>query len=157
MTATASVGLVLAGLAAHWGGTVSTIAGLLFLTSNFAALLSFHNGVARYLFALGRERVLPVALSRVGTRSGGPVAGSLAQTALAVVVLTIFVLSGTDPVLEMFTWLSGISAVGVVLLMAGHIRRGRRLLPRQVDGGVDLAAGSWPLRSPRSRWSHWSC
>jgi amino acid transporter len=63
--------------------------------------------------------VLPVALSRVGTRSGGPVAGSLAQTALAVVVLTIFVLSGTDPVLEMFTWLSGISAVGVVLLMAG--------------------------------------
>ena len=116
---TASVGLVLAGLEAHWGGTVSTIAGLLFLTSNFAALLSFHNGVARYLFALGRERVLPVALSRVGTRSGGPVAGSLAQSALAVVVLTIFVLSGTDPVLEMFTWLSGISAVGVVLLMAG--------------------------------------
>jgi amino acid transporter len=75
--------------------------------------------VARYLFALGRERVLPVALSRVGARSGGPVAGSLAQTALAVVVLSIFVLSGTEPVLEMFTWLSGISAVGVVLLMAG--------------------------------------
>jgi len=117
--ATANVGVVLDGLAAHWGATVSTIAGLLFLTSNFAALLSFHNGVARYLFALGRERVLPVALSRVGARSGGPVAGSLAQTALAVVVLSIFVLSGTEPVLEMFTWLSGISAVGVVLLMAG--------------------------------------
>jgi amino acid transporter len=118
-TAAANVGVVLDGLAAHWGGTVSTIAALLFLTSNFAALLSFHNGVARYLFALGRERVLPAALSRVGTRSGGPVAGSMAQTALAVVVLTVFVLSGTQPVLEMFTWLSGISAVGVVLLMAG--------------------------------------
>jgi amino acid transporter len=113
------VGVVFAGLAEHWGGTVGTIATLLFLTSNFAALLSFHNGVARYLFALGRERVLPVGLSRVGTRSGGPVAGSLTQTALAVVVLTVFVLSGTQPVLEMFTWLSGISAVGVVLLMAG--------------------------------------
>ena len=76
-------GVVFAGLAEHWGDTVATIANLLFLTSVFAALLSFHNGVARYLFALGRERVLPTALSRVGTRSGGPVAGSLAQSALA--------------------------------------------------------------------------
>ena len=76
-------GVVFAGLAAHWGDSVATLANLLFLTSVFAALLSFHNGVARYLFALGRERVLPAALSRVGTRSGGPVAGSLAQSALA--------------------------------------------------------------------------
>ena len=60
-----------AGLAAHWGDGVATMANLLVLTSVFAALLSFHNGVARYLFALGRERVLPTALSRVGTRSGG--------------------------------------------------------------------------------------
>ena len=116
---TESVGLVLSGLAAHWGDTASTLAGVLFLTSNFAALLSFHNGVARYLFALGRERVLPSGLGRVGRLSGGPVAGSLAQSALAFVVLTVFVLAGTDPVLEMFTWLSGISAVGIVLLMAG--------------------------------------
>ena len=55
----------------------------------------------------------------MGRLSGGPVAGSLAQSALAFVVLTVFVLAGTDPVLEMFTWLSGISAVGIVLLMAG--------------------------------------
>jgi amino acid transporter len=116
---TESVGLVLAGLAAHWGDTTSTIAAMLFLTSNFAALLSFHNGVARYLFALGRERVLPSGLGRVGRLSGGPVAGSLAQSVLAFVVLAVFVLAGTDPVLEMFTWLSGISAVGIVLLMAG--------------------------------------
>jgi amino acid transporter len=112
-------GVVFAGLAEHWGDTVSTIANLLFLTSVFAALLSFHNGVARYLFALGRERVLPGPLSRVGTRSGGPVAGSLAQTGVAIVVVAVFAISGADPVLQLFTWLSGMSAVGVVLLMAG--------------------------------------
>ena len=83
------------------------LANLLFLTSVFAALLSFHNGVARYLFALGREHVLPTALSRVGVRSGGPVAGSLAQSGLAVVVVSLFALSGADPVLRLFTWLSG--------------------------------------------------
>jgi amino acid transporter len=110
---------VFAGLAEHWGDSVATLANMLFLTSVFAALLSFHNGVARYLFALGRERVLPAALSRVGTRSGGPVAGSLTQSALALVVVTVFAMFGADPVLQLFTWLSGTAAVGIVLLMAG--------------------------------------
>lgn len=115
----AGPGLVFGALAEHWGTTVADVANVLFLSSVFAALLSFHNGVARYLFALGREQVLPSELSRVGTRSGGPVAGSMAQSALAVVVLTLFVAGGTDPILELFTWLSGVAAVGVVLLMAG--------------------------------------
>ena len=111
-------GLVFGPLADNYGVAVSDIATVLFLTSVFAALLSFHNGVARYLFALGRERVLPSGLSRIGTRSGGPVAGSLTQSALAVVVVLVFVVIGGDPVLTLFTWFSGMSAVGVVLLMA---------------------------------------
>jgi len=39
----------------------------LFATSLFAALLSFHNAVARYAFALGREGMLPSVLGRVNT------------------------------------------------------------------------------------------
>jgi amino acid transporter len=123
-------GLVFAALAEHWGTPVADVANVLFLTSVFAALLSFHNSVARYLFALGREQVLPPVFSRVGASSGGPVAGSLTQSALAVVVLALFVLAGTDPVLGLFTWFSGMAALGVVLLMTatsaaviGYFRR----------------------------------
>lgn len=123
-------GLVFGSLAENWGGGVSTIASILFVTSVFAALLSFHNGVARYLFALGREGVLPAAFSRVGSGSGGPIAGSITQSGVAVVVMIIFALSGVDPLLQMFTWLSGLSAVGVILLMTmtsmaviGYFRR----------------------------------
>jgi len=112
-------GLVFGALAEHWSPVVADIANVLFLTSVFAALLSFHNGVARYLFALGREEVLPSGLSRVGSRSGAPVAGSLGQSLLAAVVLLVFVLAGSDPILQLFTWLSGMAAIGVVLLMAG--------------------------------------
>ena len=112
-------GLVFGGLAEYWGPIVADTANVLFLTSNFAALLSFHNGIARYLFALGREEVVPSGLSRVGARSGGPFAGSISQSLLAAVVLLVFVLAGSDPILQMFTWLSGVSALGIVLLMAG--------------------------------------
>jgi amino acid transporter len=112
-------GLVFSVLADRWSPVVADIANVLFLTSVFAALLSFHNGVARYFFALGRERVLPDVLDTVGTRSGGPVAGSLLQSVLAAVVVVIFALIGGDPVLELFTWGSGVSALGVVLLMFG--------------------------------------
>ncbi|HVX44841.1 MAG TPA: amino acid permease, partial [Mycobacteriales bacterium] len=77
------------------------------------------NGVARYFFALGRERVLPSWLGRIGSRSGGPVAGSMTQTGLALVVVLIFAASHSDPLLQLFTWFSGISAVGVILLMTG--------------------------------------
>jgi amino acid transporter len=112
-------GLVFGSLAEHWSPLVADIANVLFLTSVFAALLSFHNGVARYLFALGREDVLPSGLSRVGTRSGSPFTGSLSQSLVAAVVLLVFTVAGSDPILQLFTWLSSMSAVGVVLLMAG--------------------------------------
>ncbi|BBG03271.1 MULTISPECIES: APC family permease [Pseudonocardia] len=112
-------GLVFGPLADRFGPLVADIAVLLLLTSVFAALLSFHNGVARYLFALGRERVLPAGLATVGARSGGPIAGSLTQSLLAAVVVFAFAVTGADPMLALFSWFSGLSAVGVVLLMTG--------------------------------------
>lgn len=115
----AGPGLVFGVLAEYAGPVIADIATVLFVTSVFAALLSFHNSVSRYLFALGREQVLPAALGTVGVRSGGPLVGSLAQSALALVVVAVFAATGADPLLQLFTWGSGVAAVGVILLMAG--------------------------------------
>jgi amino acid transporter len=115
----AGPGLVFGLLDQHVGRVVSDLANVLFLTSVLAALLSFHNSVARYLFALGRERVLPKGLARVGVRTGGPLVGSIVQTTLALIVVVIFAISHADPILKLFTWFSGMAAVGVILLMAG--------------------------------------
>lgn len=112
-------------LGAHGGVLLSDIAQILFVTSLFAALVSFHNAVARYFFSLGRERVLPSALAKVRAQSGAPFAGSLAQTTIAVVVTLGFAVAGSTselgelyPVLTMFTWLTNSGAIGLVLLMA---------------------------------------
>jgi amino acid transporter len=100
-------------LGAFWGDTAS----LLFCTSLFAALLAFHNAVARYFFALGRERVLPAAFGRVSERTGAPVVGSVAQSLIALVVVGGFAIAGADPILKLFTWLSNLGALGVLALM----------------------------------------
>jgi amino acid transporter len=100
-------------LGAFWGDASS----LLFATSLFAALLSFHNAVARYFFALGREGVLPRAFARVDARSGAPIVGSLVQSVIAVVVVAIFAIQDQDPVLTLFTWLTNLGALGVLALM----------------------------------------
>lgn len=112
-------------MAAHLGEIGVDIASLLFITSLFAALISFHNAVARYAFSLGREGVLPQRLAKV-RHGGAPVAGSLLQTVIAVVVVLGFVLAepswnpelGPYPVITLFTWLTNLGAFGLVLLMA---------------------------------------
>jgi amino acid transporter len=91
---------------------------LLFCTSLFAALLAFHNAVARYTFALGRERVFPRVFARVTPRTGAPYVASAAQSLLALVVVGLFAIADEDPVLKLFTWLTNLGALGVLLLMA---------------------------------------
>ena len=101
-------------LGAFWGDAAS----LLFATSLFAALLSFHNAVARYAFALGREGVLPSAFGRVNPRTGSPWIASMTQTVLALAIVLVFAIAGADPVLKLFTWLTNLGALGVLALMA---------------------------------------
>lgn len=116
--------------AEHLGQAWGTSASLLFATSLFAALLSFHNAVARYVFALGREGVMPRSFGRVRPGTGAPWVASLAQSTLALAVICLFAVAAADPVLTLFTWLTNLGALGVLLLMAttsfaviGYFRR----------------------------------
>jgi amino acid transporter len=95
------------------------MAALLLVTSVFAATLSFHNSVARYTFAMARDGVLPEFLARLRVKSAAPVAGSVAQSVLAAVVVFVFAVAGADPLTQLFTWLSYLAAVGLLLLLIG--------------------------------------
>lgn len=100
-------------LGAFWGDAAT----LLFATSLFAALISFHNAVARYTFALGREQIFPRAFDKVSARTGSPWAGSLTQTLIAFTALFIFAVLNEDPILKLFTWFTNLGATGVLLLL----------------------------------------
>ncbi|MEU0451916.1 APC family permease [Streptomyces sp. NPDC006129] len=120
-----SAGLLFFLTESRLGGTFTDVLHVLFVTGMFAALLSFHNVVARYAFAMGREGLLPAAFGRTSGTSGAPGTGSLLQTVVAVVVVIAFAAADdkpvgdpTAPVLHLFTWFGNIGALGVIVLMA---------------------------------------
>lgn len=105
-------------LSDQYAGHGLTIAiSLLFITSVYAALLAFHNAAARYFFAAGREGLLAPKLGYVHAVYRSPHAGSVLQSVIGVVVLAVFAVLGADPVLVMFSWLSNIATLCVLLLM----------------------------------------
>jgi amino acid transporter len=88
------------------------------VTSLFACVLSFHNVISRYFHALGTSTALPAALGRRHAVHGSPHVASIAQTVLSGGLLLVFLLIGLDPVTAIFTWFSGTSTLGVLILMA---------------------------------------
>ncbi|MEV1048788.1 APC family permease [Streptomyces sp. NPDC049916] len=135
------------------GSTFTDVLHILFVTGMFAALLSFHNVVARYAFAMGREGLLPARFGRVNRASGAPGSGSLLQSAISVAIVLVFALTDdrpsgdpTAPVLRLFTWMGNVGALGVILLMAAasfaviafFVKRGagRAQAPRLVASGL---------------------
>ncbi len=135
------------------GSTFTTTMHVFYVTGMFAAMLSFHNVVARYAFAMGREGLLPAAMGRTSRTSGAPAHGSLLQSAVSLLAVALFAVTDdrphgdpTAPVQRLFTWMGNVGALGVILLMAAasaaviafFVRRGaaRALAPRLVASGV---------------------
>ncbi|WP_411106357.1 APC family permease [Streptomyces sp. cmx-4-9] len=124
-SAEAGPGLLFQLTESRLGTTFTDVLHVLFVTGMFAAMLSFHNVVARYAFAMGREGLLPAAFGRTNAGTGAPGTGSLLQTVVAALVVTAFAVTDdlpagdpTAPVLHLFTWMGSVGALGVTLLMA---------------------------------------
>ncbi len=123
--ATAAAGDALAGgdstvfvfgpIADQFGGWVNDVLPVLLATSLFAGILAFHNSANRYLFSLSREGLLPARLRAVNSRHA-PWAAGLVQTAIAAVLVLPFAVTGKDPVLTLFSWVSGVGVLACMLL-----------------------------------------
>jgi amino acid transporter len=100
------------------GGPVPTIAGLLLVSSLFAAVSAFHNYIARYSYVAGREGLLPAAFGKTHDQHQSPHIGSVTQTITALLVVGYFAWAGLDPVLNLFTWVSQLGTLGVLAMMA---------------------------------------
>jgi amino acid transporter len=82
-----------------------------------AAAIAMHNIIARYTFALGREGVLPRLFGRTSVQ-GAPRNASLAQSVLALLVITAWAVAGWDPLTQLFFWGGTSGGLGVLLLIS---------------------------------------
>jgi amino acid transporter len=98
--------------------TIAMIAGLLLVSSLFAALSAFHNYIARYSYVAGRDGLLPAAFGKTHDAHQSPHIGSVVQSIGALIVLAIFAGLQLDPILNMFTWVSQVGTLGVIGMMA---------------------------------------
>lgn len=109
--------LVFNAAATFLGSAASDVMMVMLVTSLFAALLAFHNAIARYTFALARAGFGPQRFMSVHAKHGSPHAGSLLQTITAFLLVGVFAIAGADPVLRLFTWMSGVAIVAILVLM----------------------------------------
>jgi amino acid transporter len=102
---------------ANLGGSSWALLGhILFATSLFAAMLSYHNFVGRYAFSLGRENVLPAWFGKTN-RKFAPKWASLLQSGVGLLVIVGYAVSGLDPLVQMFFWLGTTGGFGVLILL----------------------------------------
>lgn len=101
------------------GGTgLYDIAAVLLCTSLLASMLALHNAASRYLFALGREQVLPRRLGTYHAQHLSPHIASLAVSGLAAVLTLGFAAAGADPYTVFATSLIGLGTLGIITTQA---------------------------------------
>ncbi|HWE89134.1 MAG TPA: amino acid permease [Pseudonocardiaceae bacterium] len=129
------------------GQTLSDLMAVFLCTSVLASMLAVHNAASRYLFALGRERVVPRVLGRYHPRHLSPHLGSLTVSVLTTVVVVLFAVAGLDPYLTLATSMIGLATLGIIALQAMaavavvvYFAR-RRTEPWAVAGAVVGAVG----------------
>ncbi len=94
---------------------------VLTITSGFAAQLAFYNTGARYLFSLGRERVLPSWLAGTHARHASPYRASMVVTAVVAVYMIGFTLadrSDAATLTKLGTWSPLLGVLGLLSIQA---------------------------------------
>lgn len=106
-------------LAKDYGGEILYSAtAVLLCTSVLASYLALHNAASRYLFALGREHMLPAVLGGYHQRHLSPHIGSLAITGITVLVLGFMALLGADPYTVIAAGFVGLGTLGIIFVQA---------------------------------------
>lgn len=99
----------------YLGGPLTIVMQILLLVSLFAAMLAFHNSASRYLYALGRARILPHAFART-RKTGAPQIAGIVQAGFAALVAVLFFLAGAQPMVTIVPAMLGFGTLSVLIL-----------------------------------------
>lgn len=90
----------------------------LMMTSALAATIALHNAASRYLYALGKEGMLPRICGALHPKLQSPHIASLIVTVVTSVLVALFAIGGADPLMTVLSSTFGLAALGIILLQA---------------------------------------
>ncbi|MEV6168141.1 APC family permease [Streptomyces sp. NPDC051954] len=102
----------------HWAVVVMQ---WLMITGSLACGMAFHNCAARYMYALGREGVLPSLKNTIGrthARHGSPHIAGVVQTVVSGVLLAAFWIAGKDPYTGTYVLLAILGTMAILVVQA---------------------------------------
>lgn len=95
---------------------IEVIMNFLVVSSFFACSFAFHNNAARYLYSLGRDRILPRQLGYTHRSHRSPHIAIYVQGSIAAITVILFAAGGADPLLQLGTWLPIFCTLGVIVV-----------------------------------------
>jgi amino acid transporter len=117
--ATAKTGsLIFDDVATVGGETLQTVVALMFVAATFAGCLAFHNAASRYLFVLGRDRVVSPKLGELHRRHRSPARASLVISCGYGLIVGIAIVFRLDPFLVLASAALGLATLGIIVLQA---------------------------------------
>ncbi|WP_234326717.1 APC family permease [Streptomyces sp. NRRL S-337] len=102
----------------YLGHPATVIMQILLCTSLFASWLALHNAANRYMYALGRDRLLPGWLHALHPQHRSVHRASLIQTLFSALAVAGFAAAGLDPYVNMSTSMLGLGTLGIIVLQA---------------------------------------
>lgn len=111
-------GSFIGSLAQYAGQTISDLAVVIMVTSALASLLAMQNISARYVFALGRDGVLPAWVGQVDGRFHAPTRAAATVGAILGAFTVVVMVLRLDPVLT-YLATAGLALWALIALMGG--------------------------------------
>jgi amino acid transporter len=105
----------------HLGTWAVDLFKILLMTGSFACGMAFHNCAARYIYAIGRENVIPGMRKTLGATHpshGSPHIAGFVQTGFATVVVLFFALTGRDPYTGLYGLMALLGTTAILLVQA---------------------------------------
>ncbi|MGE2736539.1 APC family permease [Mycolicibacterium vaccae] len=94
---------------------------ILLMSGSFACGMAFHNCAARYLYAIGRENVIPGMRRTIGATHpvhGSPYIAGFVQTGFAAAVVLFFDLTGRDPYTGLYGLMALLGTTAIMIVQA---------------------------------------
>lgn len=98
------------------GSVFSTIYDWLFITSFLAAWISTHNMASRYIYAFGRNGLLPKQFSYTSKRFKSPYVAGAFLLVFGLVIVAIYAITGLDPYLDCAAIFSALAVTGIIFV-----------------------------------------